>query len=177
MSDSVYECDELDAAQMWLVRSDSSYIQIESYDCPDMCIAVDYERGDNVQMVEETCYNGVLTLKDCNSEFGTEWYFTGGQLVNSFCWGMGVSSIMTIPMNGGVCTPHVAVTGLDEDSLMKSDTFMFVNRLPNSQPCFDQGIGTPYIEEAAMPETKVVDEMKAKVDEKKTKVDEKNGRR
>ena len=168
---SVYECDELDTAQMWLVRSDSSYIQIESYECPGMCIAVDYERGDNAQFVDQTCYNGVLTLKDCNSEFGTEWYFTGGQLVNSFCWGMGRSAMMTIPIvgNGDACSYTVEVFGGDESSIMKADTFMFVNRLPNS-PLLHQGTGgtpyTPYIKEAAM-----------KVDENKTKVDEKNGRR
>ncbi len=137
MTDSLEDCYELDTTQMWLVRSDSSYVMIESYDCPGMCIAVDYEIGDDDKMIDETCYNGELMLKDCNSEYGTEWYFTGGQLINSFCWGMGTSSVMTIFMNDGVCKSSVVVFGLDEEAIMKADTFMFVNRLPHS-PHFTQ---------------------------------------
>lgn len=139
MTDSVEDCNELDTTQMWLVRSDSSYVMIESYDCPGMCIAVDYEMGDDDKMIEETCFNGELMLKDCNSDYGTEWYFTGGQLINSFCWGMGTSSVMTIFMNNGVCESSVAVFGLNEEAIMKADTFMFVNRLPSS-PHFTQSV-------------------------------------
>lgn len=79
--------------------------------------------------------------------------------------------MMTIPIvgNGDACSYTVEVFGGDESSIMKADTFMFVNRLPNS-PLLHQGTGgtpyTPYIKEAAM-----------KVDENKTKVDETNGRR
>ena len=139
MTDSLDDCYALDTTQMWLVRSDSSYVMIESYDCPGMCISVDYEIGDDDKMIDETCYNGELMLKDCNSEYGTEWYFTGGQLINSFCWGMGTSSVMTIFMNNGVCESSVAVFGLDEEAIMKADTFMFVNRLPHS-PHFTQNV-------------------------------------
>jgi hypothetical protein len=146
MTDSLDDCYEIDTTQMWLVRSDSSYVMIESYDCPGMCIAVDYEIGDSDQMIDETCYNGELMLKDCNSAFGTEWYFTGGQLINSFCWGMGTSSTMTIFMKDGVCESSVAVFGLDEEAIMKADTFLFVNRLPHS-PIFAQMTASANIED------------------------------
>lgn len=131
-------CKEDEETQMWLVRSDGSYIQIESYDEPDMCIAVDYEHGDDEEMLAKTCYNGELFLKDCSSDYGTEWYFTGGQLVNTMCWGAGLSSMMTVFLeeknNVDVqeCTKDLAVWGANDEAVLKADTFMFVNRLPES---------------------------------------------
>lgn len=136
MIDSIKKCKEDEETQMWLVKSDGSYIMIESYDEPGMCIAVDYEHGDDNEMLAKTCYNGELFLKDCDSEYGTEWYFTGGQLVNSLCWGTGLSSFMTVfldddeKMNTQECLKDVAVWGGNDEAVLKADTFMFVNRLP-----------------------------------------------
>ncbi len=68
---------------MWLVQSDSSYIQIKSYYNHGMCISVDYKRGNREVILAKTCYNSKLVLKDYHTEYITEWYFTGGQLINS----------------------------------------------------------------------------------------------
>eukprot|EP00578_Thalassiosira_sp_NH16_P006384 CAMPEP_0181122358 /NCGR_PEP_ID=MMETSP1071-20121207/25267_1 /TAXON_ID=35127 /ORGANISM="Thalassiosira sp., Strain NH16" /LENGTH=357 /DNA_ID=CAMNT_0023207315 /DNA_START=93 /DNA_END=1166 /DNA_ORIENTATION=- len=138
MIQSLIRCDSKDDAQLWLVRSDGSYIMIESYDDPGMCIAVDYEQGDDKKMAASTCFNGELVLKPCKAEYGTEWYFTGGQLINTFCWGVGLSSLMTIFINDKKgklikeCEKDVAVWGAVDEAVLKADTFMFVNHLPNA---------------------------------------------
>mmetsp|Transcript_5363 Transcript_5363/g.12186 ORF Transcript_5363/g.12186 Transcript_5363/m.12186 type:complete len:333 (-) Transcript_5363:144-1142(-) len=138
MVDSLKTCKIHEESQQWLVRSDESYIMIESYDQPGMCIAVDFERGDDELMVAETCYNGELVLKDCHADYGTEWYFTGGQLLNSFCWASGLSSMMTIFIEDKgnklikECVKDLAVWGAAEEAVLKADTFMFVNRLPDA---------------------------------------------
>jgi len=135
--DSIKQCEEGEETHQWLVQSDGSYITIESYHSRDMCIAVEYESDDTEAMLAETCYNGELVLRDCDSKYGIEWYFTGGQLVNSLCWGAGLPSMMTVFLDPGdpeekvqTCVKDVAVWGGNNDSLYKADTFMFVNRLP-----------------------------------------------
>ena len=118
---------------MWRVISDGSYIMIESYNNPGMCISVDYEPFDDETMVANTCNDGVLMLRDCNSVYGAEWYFTGGQLINSFCWAAGLSSMMTVNIEDAdsyTCEKDVAVYGRIDEAVLKADTFMFVNRLP-----------------------------------------------
>ena len=87
--DSIKTCRKDDESHMWKVRSDGSYVRIESRYHHDMCIAVDYKQGEGESMLAQTCYNGELVLQACDAEYGTEWYFTGGQLVNSLCWGAG----------------------------------------------------------------------------------------
>ena len=82
-------------------------VRIESCYHHDMCIAVDYERGDGESMLAQTCYNGELVLRACDAEYGTEWYFMGGQLVNSLCWGAGLSSVMTVFFEDGGNTDDV----------------------------------------------------------------------
>jgi hypothetical protein len=135
MVDTVEVCQRDEPAQMWMVRSDGSYVMIESYDNPGMCISVDYEVGDNDEMVAETCQNGILMLRDCHSVYGTEWYFTGGQLINSFCWAAGLSSMMTVDIEERVpykCEMDLTVYGGIDEAVLKRDTFMFVNRLPRA---------------------------------------------
>ncbi len=135
MIDNIKVCQVDEPSQMWRVISDGSYIMIESYNNPGMCISVDYEANDDEAMVAETCLDGVLMLKDCNSVYGVEWYFTGGQLINSFCWAAGLSSMMTVNLEGKdsyTCQKDVAVYGAIEEPLLKADTFMFVNRLPEA---------------------------------------------
>ena len=139
MIDSLVQCDVRADEQLWMVRSDGSYIMIESYDDPGMCIAVDYESGDDKAMAAATCFNGELMLKPCrDTKYGTEWYFTGGQLVNTFCWGVGLSSYMTIFVDekeGKLikeCKKDVAVWGAVDEAILKADTFMFVNHLPET---------------------------------------------
>ena len=81
------------------------------------------------------CEDGLLMLRDCDSVYGTVWYFTGGQLMNSFCWAAGLSSMMTIDIDDPMtytCKKDVAVYGRTDEALLKADTFMFVNRLPRS---------------------------------------------
>ncbi|KAL9178978.1 hypothetical protein ACHAXT_011951 [Thalassiosira profunda] len=139
MSDVLKPCTE-DDSQLWLVQSDGSYVMIESYHKPGMCIAVEYEKGDDEAMLAETCYNGQLFLKDCHSDYGTEWYFTGGQLVNSLCWAAGLSSMMTVFLEQDSsndsdlqeCEKDLAVWGANDEAVMVADTFMFVNHLPES---------------------------------------------
>ena len=136
MINSLKQCKEDAGNQMWLVRSDGSYIMIESHDEPGKCIAVDYEHGDDQEMMVNTCYNGELMLKDCESEYGAEWYFTGGQLVNTLCWSSGLSSMMTVfleeenDVDMQACLKDVAVWGANDEAILKADTFMFVDRLP-----------------------------------------------
>jgi hypothetical protein len=135
MSDAVEICQDDELTQMWLVRSDGTYVMIESYDNPGMCISVDYEDGDNEGMVAETCLDGILMLRDCHSVYGTEWYFTGGQLINSFCWAAGLSSMMTVNIKDGdnyECEKDVGVFGRINEPVLKADSFMFVNRLPRA---------------------------------------------
>ena len=123
---------------MWLVRSDGSYITIESYYEHGMCIGVDYKHGDSEAELAKKCYNGELVLTDCHSDYGTEWYFTGGQLVNSLCWGAGFSSTMTVFLEDDKnkvvkeCKKDVAIWGANDEAVLKADTFMFVNRLPKA---------------------------------------------
>lgn len=134
MIDNVLVCQVDEPSQMWRVISDGSYIMIESYDNPGMCISVDYEAFDDETMVAHTCLDGVLVLRDCNSVYGTEWYFTGGQLINSFCWAAGLSSMMTVNIeedgDSYTCQKDVAVYGRIDEAVLKADTFMIVNRLP-----------------------------------------------
>ena len=65
MTDVVKTCAHGADSMMWRVKSDGSYVMIESYDHPGMCIAVDYEKGDDEVMLAQTCYNGELFLKEC----------------------------------------------------------------------------------------------------------------
>ena len=139
MVDALKECSDHAENQMWLVRSDGSYVMIESYDEPGKCIAVDFENGDDEKMVAKTCYNGELVLKDCyHADYGAEWYFTGGQLINGFCWGAGLASMMTVFIEDKKnqlikeCKKDVAVWGPIDEAVLKADTFMFVNRLPDA---------------------------------------------
>ena len=161
MKDALEECDHYDESQMWWCRSDGSYIQIESYDSPGYCIAVDYdEKEDGKVRFAQACNNGYLYLKDCD-DWGTEWYFTGGQLVNSMCWAAGLSSMMTVWLedneprpepraifdDGKIeeCKPALSVYGPNADGseggmplpLFKVDTFMFVNWLPDAPYEYD----------------------------------------
>ncbi len=138
--DAINQCKEHDESHMWLVRSDGSYIQIESYYDRGTCISVDYERGDGESMLARTCHKGKLVLKDCSSEYGTEWYFTEGQLINSLCWGAGLSSVMAVFLedrddtNSVVreCKKDVTVWGANLEALLKMDTYMFLNRVPEA---------------------------------------------
>ena len=150
MIDSVKICEDGEPTQMWLVRSDGSYIMVESYDMPGMCISVDYQVGDNDAMVAQECENGVLVLRDCHSVYGTEWYFTGGQLVNSLCWAAGLPSMMTVGIknaNEYTCEKDVSVYGKMGEVMLKADTFMFVNRLPLT-PFYISDVSAALVEKA-----------------------------
>ena len=133
MKDSVKICEHAEPSQQWLVRSDGSYIMIESYDYPGMCISFDYQSGDNDVTVSQLCEDGVLVLRDCNSVYGTEWYFTGGNLISSLCWAAGLPSMMTVAVADATkyeCSTDVSIFGKMGEAVLKADTFMFVNRLP-----------------------------------------------
>mmetsp|Transcript_23181 Transcript_23181/g.48906 ORF Transcript_23181/g.48906 Transcript_23181/m.48906 type:complete len:203 (-) Transcript_23181:198-806(-) len=135
--DSLKQCEEDEEAHMWQVRSDGSYIMIESYSDRGKCIAVDYEQGDGESMLAKTCNDGELVLTECDADYGTEWYFTGGQLVNSLCYGAGLPSMMTVFLENGndtvkKCKKDVAVWAANDEAILKADTFMFVNRLPEA---------------------------------------------
>jgi hypothetical protein len=135
MKDSVKICEHDEPSQQWLVRSDGSYIMIESYDYPGMCISFDYVSGDNDVTVSQLCEDGVLVLRDCNSIYGTEWYFTGGNLISSLCWAAGLPSMMTVAVADPTryeCSKDVSIFGKMGEAVLKADTFMFVNRLPMS---------------------------------------------
>ena len=127
-------CNKSDYAQCWAVLSDGSYVMVESYEHMGKCIAVDYEEGDSREILADSCSNGILMLKDCDSKYGTEWYFTGGQLISSVCWAAGVSTLMTVFVDGnnGQCDSRVSVWGDAEDAILRADTFMFVTRLPEA---------------------------------------------
>jgi len=121
-------------SQWWKVHSDGSYVMVESYET-GLCISVDFEFGDTPTMVAEACNNGIVTLRACGADYGTQWYFTGGQLVNSLCWGAGISSALTVypdPDKEGICDGAVSVYGSSYDPILRADTFMFVNRLPQA---------------------------------------------
>lgn len=164
MKDSIKMCKDHEESQMWVIRSDGSYIMIESYEHPGMCIAVDYEHGDDEKIAAATCYNGELMLKDCHdTEYGTEWYFTGGQLVNTFCWGTGLSSMMTVFIddtgkNGNKlikqCEKDLAVWGAIDEAVLKADTFMFVNRLPEA-PFFIRDVDDVLDGKVPKPDSKI----------------------
>jgi hypothetical protein len=135
MKDAVKICEHDEPSQQWLVRSDGSYIMIESYDYPGMCISFDYVSGDNDVTVSQLCEDGVLVLRDCNSIYGTEWYFTGGNLISSLCWAAGLPSMMTVAVTDATryeCSNDVSIFGKMGEAVLKADTFMFVNRLPMS---------------------------------------------
>jgi len=137
-TDALKPCVADEKSHEWLVHSDGSYVMIESYDQPHMCMGVDYEAGDDQALLATTCYNGELVLRDCDDEYGTEWYFTGGQLVSALCWRAGVSSTMTVFLDGDSnddvreCQKDVAVWGANGEALLKADTFLFVTRLPDA---------------------------------------------
>ena len=135
MTNSLARCSgPLDDTQWWRVHSDGSYVMLESYDT-GLCISVDFEHGDTPGMLLQACNNGIMTLRECGGDHGTQWYFTGGQLVSSLCWAAGISSAMTVypdPDNEGKCDGAISVYGTKNDAILRSDTFMFVNRLPES---------------------------------------------
>jgi len=138
LKDSLKECREYEETQLWRIISDRSFIMIESFDNPGKCIGVDYDKGDSELNVAKMCFNGELVLRDCyDADYGAEWYFTGGQLVNSFCWSAGLSSVMTVLFEDKKqlikeCQKDLTVYGAVGEALLKADTFMFVNRLPTS---------------------------------------------
>ena len=123
-----------DESQKWNVLSDGSYVMIESYDRPHWCMAVDYKDGDKDEAFEKTCMGEYyLALKECGS-YGTQWYFTGGQLISSMCWAGGLSSYMSVYLDDDKkCQDYVSVWGeTPKEALMRADTFMFVSHLPES---------------------------------------------
>ena len=135
MIDSLARCAGInDMSQWWKVHSDGSYVMLESYDT-GLCVSVDFEYGDTAGMLLSACNNGIVTLRECASDHGTQWYFTGGQLISSQCWAAGISSALTVypdPDNNGKCDGAISVYGTTNDAILRSDTFMFVNRLPES---------------------------------------------
>lgn len=125
---------EHDESQKWNVLSDGSYVMIESYDRPHWCISVDYKDGDKDETFEDTCMGEYyLALKECGS-YGSQWYFTGGQLISSMCWAGGLSSYMSVYLDDDKkCEDGVSVWGeTPNDAIMRADTFMFVSHLPES---------------------------------------------
>lgn len=135
MTNSLTRCSgPLDDSQWWKVHSDGSYVMLESYDT-GLCVSVDFEYGDTPNMLSKACNNGIVTLRECGADHGTQWYFTGGQLINSLCWGTGISSALTVypdPDKDGKCDGAISVYGTVNDAILRSDTFMFVNRIPEA---------------------------------------------
>ncbi|KAL7460510.1 hypothetical protein ACHAXS_000954 [Conticribra weissflogii] len=87
--------------------------------------------GDSEEMLRQTCRNGLVRLEDCNSAFGSQWYFTGGQMISSLCWSAGVSTYLTVFIDGmNRCDSMLSVWGNPQDAIVRADTFMFVDRLP-----------------------------------------------
>ena len=132
-AEAVKKCKH-DDSHMWSVLSDGSYLMVESYDRPHWCIAVDYKDGDDEDTVEEACKGEYfLALKECGS-YGTQWYFTGGNLINSMCWAAGLSSFMGVYLDDDdkQCEGYVSVYADPEEPILRADTFMFVNHLPES---------------------------------------------
>jgi len=132
--EDVIETCKHDASQKWNVLSDGSYVMIESYDRPHWCISVDYKDGDKDEAFEETCMGEYyLALKECGS-YGSQWYFTGGQLISSMCWAGGLSSYMSVYLDDDKkCEGYVSVWGeTPNDAVMRADTFMFVSHLPKA---------------------------------------------
>ncbi len=135
MANSMVPCNNRDLTQRWSIQTIGSYIKIESFRNRGKCIAIDFETGDSRMMVREACESGILMMKDCDTEYGSEWYFTGGQLISSVCWGFGVSTYMTAKFEGrkkNECEPALSVWGGEGDVLLRADTFMFTNNLPRS---------------------------------------------
>jgi len=131
--DAVEPCKH-DESQKWNVLSDGSYVMVESYDRPHWCISVDYQDGDKDETFVDTCMGEYyLALKECGS-YGTQWYFTGGQLISSMCWAGGLSSYMAVFLDDDKkCLDNVSVYGKSpNDAIMRADTFMFVSHLPDS---------------------------------------------
>mmetsp|Transcript_9154 Transcript_9154/g.13151 ORF Transcript_9154/g.13151 Transcript_9154/m.13151 type:complete len:293 (+) Transcript_9154:109-987(+) len=131
--DALETCDH-DESQKWNVLSDGSYVMVESYDKPHWCISVNYQDGDEDETFEETCKGEYyLALKECGA-YGTQWYFTGGQLISSMCWAGGLSSYMSVYLDDDKeCEDNLSVYGKSpNDAVMRADTFMFVSHLPES---------------------------------------------
>ena len=129
--DAVESCEQ-DKSQKWKVLSDGSYIMVESSDNPHWCISVNYQDGDDDKTFEEACMNSYLALKECGS-YGTQWYFTGGQLISSMCWAGGLSSFMYVSLDNKKCDSNLSVYGeAPNDAIMRADTFMFVSHLPKT---------------------------------------------
>mmetsp|Transcript_21433 Transcript_21433/g.44006 ORF Transcript_21433/g.44006 Transcript_21433/m.44006 type:complete len:280 (+) Transcript_21433:41-880(+) len=133
LDNSLLRCNRLNEEQWWSVQADGAYVQVESYQYMGRCISIDYELGDSKKMLKQACEEGILRLKDCDSEYGTQWYFTGGQLISSMCWNEGISTYMTIFINDrNRCDSELSVWGNPQDALLRADTFMFVDELPES---------------------------------------------
>ncbi len=133
LDNSLVRCIRRNEEQWWSVQADGAYVQLESYQYTGRCISIDYELGDSRKMLRQACEEGILRLKDCDSEYGTQWYFTGGQLISSMCWNEGISTYMTIFINDrNRCDSELSVWGNPQDALLRADTFMFVDDLPES---------------------------------------------
>lgn len=137
LDQSLVACNPTSDEQHWLVHADGAYVKVESYHSEGMCISVDYVEGDVPTDVEGACSDGFLTLKDCNEDFGVRWYFTGGQLVSSLCWSFGVSALMSVFVQTAVgrdnCDTGLFAYGEDAaEPILRADTFMFVDVLPES---------------------------------------------
>lgn len=77
--------------QQWILHMSSDIVQVESSVDLGKCISVD-----TVPDTKVACSGGTLKLLSCDNP-ASLWYFSGAQLLSSFCWAHGsVSAAMSV---------------------------------------------------------------------------------
>ena len=86
LDNAIKDCDEKNDLQQWNIYYKDEFMKIEA--TKDWCIGVEEVK---------TCQGikAPLSLVQC-SDPGSDWYFTGGQLVSALCWSRGKSRLMSV---------------------------------------------------------------------------------
>ncbi|KAL3763155.1 hypothetical protein ACHAW5_004658 [Stephanodiscus triporus] len=79
--------------QQWLLHMSSDIVQVESSVDLGKCISVNTDTKTNIK---DACSGGTLKLLSCDNP-ASLWYFSGAQLLSSFCWAhASVSAAMSV---------------------------------------------------------------------------------
>jgi hypothetical protein len=113
LENAVQNCNVNNDKQQWNIYYNDQFMKLENHAFYEKgwCIGVDKS---------DTCSTSKSTLSfvHCDDP-GSDWYFTGGQLLSGYCWIRGVSVAMSAN-----CTGLLTISGLMDSSTM----FMFVGK-------------------------------------------------
>eukprot|EP00956_Cyclotella_meneghiniana_P024976 scaffold51136_cov56-Cyclotella_meneghiniana.AAC.5 len=114
-------CDKDSEDQKWRIHFNDTFVKMESMAYPNMCIAIEDKMD-----CSDVAAN--LILRDCDVH-ESMWYFTGGELISSYCWVNGFTNVMgAYPGVNSICDPGLfGIEGSLLTPVIRGDVFMFIN--------------------------------------------------